>query len=73
MRAASPWQESQAAGIDFLGAEPTRSHLIAEAEVTEEPPTGIRLDEVGIHAVNVMPDGRSVGIVVTEQQLGAIE
>ena len=60
----------QVAGIDFVGAEATRSHLIAEVEVTEETPTGIRLDEVGIHAMNVMEDGGTVGIVVTEQQLG---
>ena len=57
------------ADIDFVGAEATRSHLIAEVEVTEEPPTGIRLDDVGIHAMNVMEGGRTVGIVVTEQQL----
>lgn len=60
----------KAAGIDFVGAEATRSHLIAEVEVTEETPRGIRLDDVGIHAMNVMEDGRTVGIVVTEQQLG---
>jgi 3-(3-hydroxy-phenyl)propionate hydroxylase len=58
------------AGIDFVGAEATRSHLIAEVEVTEETPTGLRVDDVGIHAMNVMEDGRTVGIVVTEQQLG---
>jgi 3-(3-hydroxy-phenyl)propionate hydroxylase len=59
----------KAAGIDFVGAEATRSYLIAEVGVTEETPTGIRLDDVGIHAMNVMEDGRTVGIVVTEQQL----
>ena len=59
-----------AAGIDFVGAEATRSHLIAEVEVTEETPTGIRHDDVGIHGINVMEDGRTVGIVVTEQQVG---
>jgi 3-(3-hydroxy-phenyl)propionate hydroxylase len=58
------------AGIDFVGAEATRSHLIAEVEVTAGTPTGIRLDDVGIHAMNVMEDGRTVGLVVTEQQLG---
>jgi len=58
------------AGIEFVGAEATRSHLIAEVEVTEHTPTGIRLHDVGVHAMNVMQDGRSVGIVVTEQQLG---
>ena len=57
------------AGIDFVGAEPTRSHLIAQVAVTEETPMGIRLDDVGIHAMNVTADG-SVSMVVTEQQLG---
>ena len=60
----------KAAGIDFIGAEAARSHLIAEVEVTQEPPSGIRLDDVGIHAMSVMEDGRTVGVVVTEQQLG---
>ena len=58
------------AGIDLVGAEATRSHLVAEVQVTEETPTGIRLDDVGIHAMNVLEDGRTVGLVVTEQQLG---
>ena len=38
--------------------------------MTEETPTGMRLDDVGIHAMSVMEDGRTVGLVVTEQQLG---
>lgn len=59
------------AGIDFVGAEATRSHLIAEVEVTEATPAGIRVDDVGIHAMNVMADGRTVGLVVTEQELRA--
>ncbi len=59
------------AGIDFVGAEATRSYLIAEVEVTEKTPTGMRLDDVGIHAMNVMEDGRTVGLVVTEQQIGS--
>ena len=60
----------RAAGIELVGAEATRSHLIAEAVVTQEPPTGIRLDDVGVHGINVMPDGRTAGVVVTESQLG---
>lgn len=60
----------RSAGIDLVGAEPTRSHLVAEVEVTEPTPTGIRLDDVGIHAMNPMEDGRTVGMVVTEQELG---
>ncbi|MBC9820379.1 FAD-dependent monooxygenase [Terrabacter sp. MAHUQ-38] len=59
------------AGIEFVGARATRSHLIAEVEVTEQPPTGIRHDDVGIHGINVMDDGRTAGIVVTEPQIGA--
>jgi 3-(3-hydroxy-phenyl)propionate hydroxylase len=58
-----------AAGIDLAGAGATRSHLIAEVEVTHEPPLGIRLDDIGIHAVNAAEDG-TVGMVVTEQRLG---
>ncbi len=60
----------KAAGIDFVGAEPTRSYLIGEVKVTEDVPPGLRLDEVGIHGLNVMPDG-TVGFVTTEQQLVA--
>jgi len=60
----------RAAGIEFVGAEATRSHLIAEVEVTEEAPTGLRHDDVGIHGITVMEDGRTVGVVVTEPQVG---
>jgi flavin-dependent dehydrogenase len=60
----------KAAGIEFVGWDATRSHLIAEAEVTEETPTGIRHDAMGVHGLNVMEDGRTVGVVTTEQQLG---
>ena len=59
-----------AAGIDFVGAEATRSHLIAEVSVTEDTPAGMRLDDVGIHAISPLEDGQTVGLVVTEQQLG---
>ena len=60
----------KAAGIEFVGWDATRSHLIAEVEVTEETPTGIRHDATGVHGLNVMADGRTVGVVTTEQQLG---
>jgi len=58
------------AGIEFPGWDPTRSNLIAEVETTEEPPPGIRHDATGVHALNTMEDGRTVRVVVTEQQLG---
>jgi 3-(3-hydroxy-phenyl)propionate hydroxylase len=60
----------KAAGIELVGPEATRSHLIAEVEVSEEPPSGIRVDEIGIHAVTVIDDGRAAGMVVTEAELG---
>jgi 2-polyprenyl-6-methoxyphenol hydroxylase-like FAD-dependent oxidoreductase len=60
----------KAAAIEFPGWDPTRSNLIAEVEVTEEPPRGIRHDSTGIHALHTMEDGRTVRVIVTEQQLG---
>jgi 3-(3-hydroxy-phenyl)propionate hydroxylase len=60
----------KAAGIEFPGWDPTRSNLIAEVEVTEEPPRGVRHDATGVHGLHRMEDGRTVRVVVTEQQLG---
>jgi 3-(3-hydroxy-phenyl)propionate hydroxylase len=60
----------KAAGIEFPGWDPTRSNLIAEVETTEEPPRGIRTDAIGTHGLHTMEDGRTVRVVVTEQQLG---
>jgi 2-polyprenyl-6-methoxyphenol hydroxylase-like FAD-dependent oxidoreductase len=58
------------AGIEFPGWDATRSNLIAEVEVTEEPPRGIRNDATGVHALTPLEDGRTVGVVTTEQQIG---
>ncbi len=60
----------KAAGIGFPGWEPTRSNLIAEVEVTEETPKGIRTDAIGVHGLHRMEDGRTVRVVVTERQIG---
>jgi 3-(3-hydroxy-phenyl)propionate hydroxylase len=60
----------KAAGIEFPGWDPTRSNLIAEVELTEEPPRGVRHDATGIHGLNRMEDSRTFRVVVTEQQLG---
>jgi 2-polyprenyl-6-methoxyphenol hydroxylase-like FAD-dependent oxidoreductase len=60
----------KAAGIEFPGWDPTRSNLIAEVETTEELPRGIRHDATGVHGLHTMEDGRTVRVVVTEQQLG---
>ena len=59
-----------AAGIEFPGWDPTRSNLIAEVEMTEEPPRGPRHDAIGVHGLHTMEDGRTVRVVVTERQIG---
>ena len=58
-----------AAGIDFPGWDATRSNLIAEVEVTEEPPRGPRRDAAGIHGLHRLEDGRTVRVVLSEQEL----
>jgi 3-(3-hydroxy-phenyl)propionate hydroxylase len=60
----------RAAGIEFPGWDPTKSNLIAEVELTEEPPRGMRRDAIGVHGLHPLEDGRTVRVVVTEQQLG---
>jgi 3-(3-hydroxy-phenyl)propionate hydroxylase len=60
----------KAAGIEFPGWDPTRSNLIAEVETTEEPAEGVRHDATGIHALQLLEDGRTVRVVVTEQEIG---
>jgi 2-polyprenyl-6-methoxyphenol hydroxylase-like FAD-dependent oxidoreductase len=60
----------KAAGIEFPGWDPTRSNLIAEVELTEEPPQGVRHDATGVHGLHRMADGRTFRVVVTEQQVG---
>jgi 3-(3-hydroxy-phenyl)propionate hydroxylase len=61
----------KAAGIGFPGLEPTRSNLIAEVEMTEEPAKGIRHDAVGVHGMHTLEDGKTVRVVTTEQRIGS--
>ncbi|MDQ3263956.1 MAG: FAD-dependent monooxygenase [Myxococcota bacterium] len=57
------------AGIEFPGADPTLSWLIAEVELAQEPPQwGLRRDHLGIRALSKREDGR-IGVLVTEQRL----
>jgi 2-polyprenyl-6-methoxyphenol hydroxylase-like FAD-dependent oxidoreductase len=58
------------AGIAFPGWDATRSNLIAEVEVTEETARGPRRDAIGVHGLHTMEDGKTVRVIVTEQQLG---
>ena len=71
----------KAAGIDFPGWDPSKSNLIAEAEVTEQPELGIRKDAIGIHGIGrleyVIRDGEvvykdegPVRVMVSERELG---
>ena len=60
----------KAAGIGFPGWDATRSNLIAEVELTEEPPQGARHDATGIHGLSRMEDGTTYRVVTTEQQIG---
>jgi 2-polyprenyl-6-methoxyphenol hydroxylase-like FAD-dependent oxidoreductase len=72
----------KAAGIEFPGLDPTRSNLIAEVEVTEEPDFGIRHDDRGVHSLGrveyeirdgeiVYADEGPVRVLVTEEHVGA--
>ena len=60
----------RAAGIEFAGWDASTSYLIAEAETTEQPEFGIRRDEKGVHAIGPLDDGKRVGIVVRERNVG---
>ena len=61
------------AGIAFPGTDPTISNLIAEVELAEEPPWGIRRDAIGIHSLSRLDDHGRVGVLVTEQHLASTE
>jgi len=72
----------KAAGIEFPGWDATRSNLIAEVEMTDEPELGIRHDETGTHALGrrdyevrdgqvIYADSGPVGVMVTEAQVGS--
>jgi 2-polyprenyl-6-methoxyphenol hydroxylase-like FAD-dependent oxidoreductase len=60
----------KAAAIEFAGWDPTKSNLIAEVELTQEPPRGVRHDAIGVHGLHRLTDGGTVRVVVTEKQLG---
>jgi 3-(3-hydroxy-phenyl)propionate hydroxylase len=57
------------AGIDFPGWDPSTSFLIAEGEMTQEPPWGVRYDERGIHGLAKLEDGKRVGVVSAEPRV----
>ena len=72
----------KAAGIEFPGWDATTSALIAQVEMTEEPELGIRREASGMHALGkvdyeirdgevVYKEGGTVGVMLTEPQVGA--
>jgi len=72
------------AGIEFPGWDATTSSLLAQAEMTEEPETGIRRTSTGTYAIGkekyeikdgkvVYAKGGTVGVMLTESQVGTSE
>jgi 3-(3-hydroxy-phenyl)propionate hydroxylase len=61
----------KAAGIEFPGWDATTSSLIAEVEVTEELPQGVKFDATGVHGLSFMENGHTVRVVSGEASLGA--
>jgi 3-(3-hydroxy-phenyl)propionate hydroxylase len=60
------------ADIGFPGWDPTKSWLIAEVEVRDEPEWGFRHDAVGTHAIGKLEKARQARVVLTEQQPGSV-
>ena len=72
------------AGIEFPGWDATTSALLAEAEMTEEPETGIRRTPSGTHAIGkkeyqikdgevIYGKGGKVGVMLTESRVGSTD
>ncbi|HWK72907.1 MAG TPA: FAD-dependent monooxygenase [Povalibacter sp.] len=71
----------KAAGIEFPGWDPTTSALIAQVEMTGQPPLGIHRNAFGIHSFGklkyeirdgkvIYMEGGPTGVMVTERQVG---
>ena len=60
----------KAAGIGFPGWDPSISSMIAEVEMAEEPPWGLRYDDQGTQAMGRLEDGKRVGVVVSQRYAG---
>jgi 2-polyprenyl-6-methoxyphenol hydroxylase-like FAD-dependent oxidoreductase len=72
----------RAAGIEFPGWEATKSNLIAEVEMSEQPILGIKRDALGIHGLGrleyeirdgevVYKDTGPVRVMLSERELGS--
>lgn len=58
------------AGIDFTGLEPTKSWMIAEVEMEEEPPLGFHHDDAGAHAISRRAEGEPLRVLIVEREVG---
>ncbi len=69
------------AGIEFPGWDPSRSNLIAEVEVSEEPELGVRRDAAGVHGIGrveyeirdgeiLYGDTGPVRVMISEREFG---
>jgi 2-polyprenyl-6-methoxyphenol hydroxylase-like FAD-dependent oxidoreductase len=59
----------KAAGIDFVGLDPSTSWMIAEVEMDEQPELGMRPEGGGIGPVNRVEGGGPFRVVLKEQQV----
>ena len=59
----------KAAGIDFVGLDPSTSWMIAEVEMDGEPELGFRHDSVGTHALGPAADGTSFRVLIMERHV----
>jgi 3-(3-hydroxy-phenyl)propionate hydroxylase len=57
------------ASIAFSGWDASVSYLLAECEMSEEPPRGARPGERGINAIGRMEDGKQVRVVLVEPRV----
>lgn len=57
------------AGIEFPGWEASTRYLIAEVDMSEEPPWGIRRDDQGVYGLGKLEDGKRVRAVLREQRV----
>lgn len=62
-----------AAGIGFVGSDPTRSWIIAEFDTAQDPEAGSRYDEAGLHGLGRVGGTGSIKVVLTERTLGSGE
>ena len=59
----------KAAGIEFAGWDPTRSYMIAQVEMDEEPAIGMRPEGGGIGPVDRERGGSPYGVVLLEREV----